>query len=245
VVDALDLTYATGLAVEQDVPLGPLTSLKVGGPADFFVRSRGARELSRCLSAAHRLGVPWLLLGGGSNVLVADRGFRGLAIKVEASPGRRTRGEVLEETESAVRLRCDAGVLTAGLARWTAGLGWRDFEWACGIPGTLGGAAAGNAGAYEGDMARSVERVLAWLPEGERWMEGAELGYAYRTSRFKHDGRPAAVLAVELRLTPGLRDVALARIEAYERQRREKQPTERSCGSVFKNPAADVAGRLV
>src|SRR5262249_44265273 len=157
VVDALDLTYATGLSVEQDVPLGPYTSLKVGGPADFLVRSRGARELSRCLDAAHRLGVPWLLLGGGSHLPLARAGFRGLAIKAEAPPGYRTRGEVLDETAEVVRLRCDGGALTAGLARWTAGLGWRDLEWACGVPGTLGGAAAGNAGAYDGDMARSVE----------------------------------------------------------------------------------------
>src|SRR5262249_5081415 len=88
-------------------------------------------------------------------------------------------------------------------------------------------------------------RVVAWFPEGERTVEGAEMGYAYRTSRFKRAPRPGAILTVELRLTPGLRDVALARIEAYERQRREKQPTERSCGSVFKNPPGDFAGRFV
>jgi UDP-N-acetylenolpyruvoylglucosamine reductase len=163
----LDLTFATGLAVERDVPLGPYTSLKVGGPASLFVRARGARELARCLAAAYECGVPWLLIGGGSNVLVADRGFGGLAIKVEAAPGRRTRGDVLEETAEAVRLRCDAGVLSAGFARWTASLGWTGFEWACGVPGTIGGAAAGIAGAYGGDMASVVERVLAWSPEGE------------------------------------------------------------------------------
>jgi UDP-N-acetylmuramate dehydrogenase len=243
--DALELTYATGLAVEQDVPLGPYTSLKIGGPADFFVRARDERELSRCLSAAHRLGVPWLLLGGGSNVLVADRGLRGLAIKVEAPPGQRNRGAVLEETADAVRLRCPTGVLSAGLARWTAGLGWEGFEWACGIPGSVGGAAAGNAGAYDGDMARTVERVLAWLPEGERELAGAEMDWAYRSSRFKRSPRPGAILSVDLRLRPGSREAAVAKIEAYERQRREKQPTERSCGSVFKNPAGDYAGRLI
>jgi UDP-N-acetylmuramate dehydrogenase len=243
--DALELTYATGLAVEQDVPIGPFTSLKIGGPADFLVRAQTPRQLSRCLSAAHDLGLPWLLLGGGSNVLVADRGLRGLAIKVEAVPGQRNRAEVLEETAEVVRLRCPAGVLSAGLARWTAGLGWRDLEWACGIPGSIGGAAAGNAGAYDGDMARSVERVLAWFPEGEREIEGGEMGYAYRTSRFKRCPTPAAILAVDLRLTPGSRDAAVAQIEAYERQRRERQPTERSCGSVFKNPYPDHAGRLI
>ena len=243
VTDALELTYATGLTVEPGVPLGPHTSLKIGGPADFFARARDARELSRCLGAAHSLGVPWLLLGGGSNMLISDHGFRGLAIKVEAPPGQRNRGEVLQETGQAVRLRCQAGAFSAGLARWTAGLGWHDLEWACGIPGTIGGAAAGNAGAYDGDMARSVERVRAWFPEGERTLEGAEMEFRYRASRFKRrrDCR-GSILAVELRLTPGTPGAALARIEAYERQRREKQPTERSCGSVFKNPPPTTPG---
>ncbi len=244
--DALDLSYASGLAVERDVPLGPFTSLKVGGPADFFVRTRGARELSRCLSAAHQLDLPWLLLGGGSNLLISDRGFRGLAIKVEAPPGQRNRAEVLEETAAAVHLRCDAGVLSAGLSRWTAGLGWEGFEWACGIPGTIGGAASGNAGAYGGDMAGCVERVRAWLPSGERVLEAHELGYDYRTSRFKRSAEPAAVLAVDLRLDRGDRDAALAKIEANERHRREKQPSERSCGSVFKNPGPGrYSGQLI
>ena len=108
------------------------------------------------------------------------------------------------------------------------------------------GAAAGNAGAYDGDMARSVERVRAWFPEGERTLEGAEMELR-RTAppASSAAGEPGAILAVELRLTPGTRRTALARIEAYERQRREKQPTERSCGSVFKNPSSDHAGRLI
>ena len=253
--DALELTYATGLTVEPGVPLGPHTSLKIGGPADFFARARDARELSRCLGAAHSLGVPWLLLGGGSNMLISDHGFRGLAIKVEAPPGQRNRGEVLQETGQTVRLRCQAGAFSAGLARWTAGLGWHDLEWASRHPRHHRGAAAGNAGAYDGDMARSVERVRAWFPEGERTLEGAEMEFQYRASRFKQ--RPprcaprsatapsGVILAVELRLTPGTPGAALARIEAYERQRREKQPTERSCGSVFKNPPSDHAGRLI
>ena len=138
-------------------------------------------------------------------MLISDRGFRGLAIKVEAPPGQRNRGEVLEETGQTVRLRCQAGAFSAGLARWTAGLGWHDLEWACGIPGTIGGAAAGNAGAYDGDMARSVERVRAWFPEGERTLEGAEMELPVPRLPLQAAARPAAagsILAVELRLTP-------------------------------------------
>src|SRR5204862_3371943 len=120
----------------------------------------------------------------------------------------------------AVELRCDAGLQSAGLARWTAGLGWSGLEWACGIPGTIGGAAAGNAGAYGGDMQRLVQRVRAWYPSGEREIDAAEMGYAYRTSRFKRaggagskdaiSGEPAAILSVDLRLTPAGQSECLA-----------------------------------
>src|SRR5688572_7667975 len=110
---ALDLSYAVGLSVERNVPLAPFTSLKVGGPADQFVRARSAAELSRVLSEAQRREIPWLLLGGGSNMLISDRGYRGLAIKVETPASHRTRGEVLRETVDEVRLRCEAGALSA------------------------------------------------------------------------------------------------------------------------------------
>ncbi|HEU5316291.1 MAG TPA: UDP-N-acetylmuramate dehydrogenase [Chloroflexota bacterium] len=243
--DTLDLGNAVGLGIERDVPLGPFTSLKAGGPADLFVRTRSPRELSRVLSEAQRRGIPWLIVGGGSNMLVSDRGYRGLAIKVETASGRRTRGEVLSETASEVHLRCDAGTLTAGLSRWTASLGFRGLEWACGIPGTIGGAAAGNAGAYGGDMAGCVERVRAWFPDGERDVPVGELAYAYRSSRFKHGGEVSAVLSVDFRLTPGDKNDALARIEANEARRRTNQPTERSCGSVFKNPTPLFSGQLI
>ncbi|MBI3970998.1 MAG: UDP-N-acetylmuramate dehydrogenase [Chloroflexi bacterium] len=245
-VDVLDLTYAIGLEVQRDVPLGPYTSLKIGGPADFFTRARGAAELVRCLDAAQRLGVPWLLVGGGSNMLVSDRGFRGLAIKIERPAHmRRHSAKVLEETATGVRLRCDAGISTPGLARWTASLGWTGLEWACGIPGTIGGAAVGNAGAYGGDMAGLIERVRAWFPDGERVLDASEMAYGYRTSRFKRSAEPAAILSVDLRLAAGSSDEAIERIAAYETQRRAKQPAERSCGSVFKNPPGDFSGRLI
>ncbi|MGI8422811.1 MAG: UDP-N-acetylmuramate dehydrogenase [Chloroflexota bacterium] len=241
----LDLSYAVGLSVERDVPLGPFTSLKVGGPADYFVRTRSATELSRVLTEAHRRGVPWMLLGGGSNVLIADRGYRGLAIKVEAAPAQRTRAQVLFESSAEVQLRCEAGALSAGVSRWTASLGFRGLEWACGIPGTVGGAAAGNAGAYDGDMNTTVSRLRAWFPDGDRELDVSELGYAYRASRFKRNPEPAAVLSVDLRLTPGSKIEALELIEQTESKRRASQPTERSCGSVFKNPTPLFSGKVI
>ena len=244
-LDPLAFSSAAGLSVERAVPLAPFTSLKVGGPADLFARVHSSVELARVLDAAHTRGLPWLLLGGGSNMLVSDRGYRGLAIKVETVSGRRNRAAVLSETADRVDLRCEAGVLSAGLARWTASLGFRGFEWACGIPGTVGGAAAGNAGAYDGDMASIVTRVRAWFADGERELGVDDLGYAYRASRFKTGGETGAVLSVDLQLTPGDKREALAQIEANEARRRANQPTERSCGSVFKNPTPLFAGKLI
>ena len=145
-----------------------------------------------------------------------------------------------------MRLRCEAGVLTAGLARWTAGLGWQDFEWACGIPGSLGGAAAGNAGAYDGDMARSVERVRAWFAGraagGGGGRDGLRLPRLPLQAQRDAGGHPQRRPAPDPRIAPGRHG---AGSQAFERQRREKQPTERSCGSVFKNPYPDHAGRLM
>jgi len=242
----LDLTYTAGIEVQRNVPLAPYSTLKIGGLADFFARPKGAKELSRCLSAAQEAGIPWLLLGGGSNMLISDRGFRGLAIKAERpATKQRNSADVLALERDAVHLRCDAGLATAGLSRWAAGLGWTGLEWAAGIPGTIGGAAAGNAGAYGGDMQQCVERVLAWFPDGERVVESADLGYGYRASRFKRSADPAAILSVDVRLVPASKEECVARIEENEKNRREKQPTERSCGSVFKNPYQDHSGRLI
>src|SRR5207237_141966 len=122
---------------------------------------------------------------------------------------------------------------------------WSGLEWGCGVPGAIGGAAVGNAGAYGGDMQHIVDRVRAWLPGGEQEVSAGEMGYAYRSSRFKRPSEPGAVLSVDLRLARAAKEECLARIEENERNRREKQPTERSCGSVFKNPPGDYAGRLV
>ena len=167
---------------------------------------------------------------------------------MEAPPGQRNRGEVLQETGQTVRLRCQAGAFSAGLARWTAGLGWHDLEWACGIPGTIGGAAAGNAGAYDGDMARSVERVRAWFPEGERTLGGGRDGVprtAPPASSAAAGAAPGVILAVELRLTPG--DARSG--PGPHRGLRAPAPGEAAHRALLRlglqEPPSDHAGRLI
>jgi UDP-N-acetylmuramate dehydrogenase len=249
-----------GSTVVRDAPIAPLTSLKVGGVARLLVRTTTPHEAIAVAECAAIHGVPTLILGGGSNVVVADKGFDGLVIRVDASPATRHSGIVSRSEGDVSYVDVEAGCQTAGIARWAARQGLAGFEWACGIPGTIGGAVAGNAGAYGGDMASVVTSVRAWLPSTETTPFAATghapnpvgivtnlsveaMGYGYRTSRLKRG--PGLVLGARLRLRREDPEAILARIDTFEAARRQKQPTERSCGSVFRNPPGEVAGRLL
>ncbi len=248
--DPDELARATNLGVTHDAPLAPFTSLKVGGPAKLLIRASLPGELAACLGWAAASQVPVLVLGGGSNVVVADRGFPGLAIKVQASRQEIGAGTITDDHGTTVLVDVEAGCMTASVSRWAAREGLGGVEWACGIPGTIGGAVAGNAGAYDGDIASIADAVRAWVP-GPTASTGsvvvfanAEMGFDYRRSRFKDPGH-GVVLGVRLRLKRADPERLLARIDELERTRRRRQPTERSCGSVFRNPPGDSAGRLL
>lgn len=235
---AADLARLEENQVRCGVPLAAFTSLKVGGPAEFFCRVRGPAELARCLDAAFGQGLSGRVLGGGSNVLVSDRGIRGLVIVNHA------RGYSAEEHDGTVMVRCQSGTPLAGLARAAAARGWQGLEFACGIPGTVGGAVAGNAGAYGGCMADVVRRVAVWTPGGVQEWRAEDLAFDYRDTRLKgrHD---VVVLVADLALQIGDRAAGMARAAANEARRRASQPSHRSVGSVFKNPGDDYAGRLI
>ncbi|MSQ43145.1 MAG: UDP-N-acetylmuramate dehydrogenase [Chloroflexi bacterium] len=243
----------TGLPVETNVQLAPYTTLKIGGPADFFIRAPDGVSLGHILTASVNLGLQVLVLGGGSNVVISDRGFRGLGIKVETRTSLRNRGTIVDEDGPGVVIQVEPGCQTAGIARWTAQAGWSGLDWACGIPGTIGGAIAGNAGAYDGDMKAVVNAVTYWSPAptgiGSRsshicTVSGNEMAFGYRTSRLKTPGS-GVVLGAELRLGRATPTELQERIDRFETSRRARQPTERSCGSVFRNPPGMFAGQLV
>jgi UDP-N-acetylmuramate dehydrogenase len=255
------ITSASGLLgidAMRDVPIAPFTSLKVGGSARYMVRARTPDEIIAIASLGAQYGMAVLVLGGGSNVVVADAGFDGLVIKVDAPYATRHSGTISETDGDAVIVHVEAGCQTAGFARWAARKGLAGVEWACGIPGSVGGAVAGNAGAYGGDMASVVNEVQAWVPcVGPATTKVAipgsvgkvidvstpDMAYGYRTSRFK--GGSGVVLGARLRLRREDPEAVLARIDKFEAARRQKQPTERSCGSMFRNPPGEVAGRLL
>jgi UDP-N-acetylmuramate dehydrogenase len=220
--------------VGVDVPLAPFTTFRVGGPADVMIDAETEDDLRAI--AELRGDLPIAIVGRGSNLLVSDDGFRGIAVRL----GRGFRDH--ERTEHGLLL--GGAVQLPAAARLTARYGLTGFEFAAEIPATFGGAVRMNAGAH----GRSMADVLVWtdvidLGTGEvRRLRAGELGYAYRHSEL----RPMeVVMRGEIALRPDDATEVGGRIAAFLRWRRENQPGGRSAGSVFKNPPGDSAGRLI
>lgn len=258
-----------GVQVTANEPLARHTSFRIGGPADLYATATTTTQLENLAALATERSIPITILGGGSNVLVSDAGVRGLVIANHTSDKAVRTGAPqphgLPSAEGRPYLVVDSGVLLAGLARWAIKNGWAGLEWAISIPGTVGGAVVGNAGAHGGDMAGSVAWVLIAHPCRERQVLPVDaLAYTYRGSRLRAElvsgsaeagglvqrsdpvaGTPAIILTAGFHAVPG--DVAemTARAESYLTRRRATQPIEPSAGSIFRNPPGDYAGRLV
>lgn len=235
------MTPASASAIASDRALAPLTSWQIGGPAAYFAEPSDPEALSDALRFAHERDLPVLALGGASNMLIADTGFPGLVIRYL------DRSQILEEMGSTAHLRAGAGVLFSRLARTMARAGWAGLEWAEGIPGTLGGAIAGNAGAFGSDVSSHLISVRVLGASGAVVdVPVVECGFAYRTSRFKKEGLSAGfILGGSLRLTREDPEVLRQRLKDIASTRRRNSPTGLSCGSVFKNPPGQAAGRLI
>ncbi|MCD6519958.1 MAG: UDP-N-acetylmuramate dehydrogenase [Anaerolineae bacterium] len=221
-------------------PLAQYTTFGIGGPADLLLVAERLEELQEWVRLAREVRVPVLVLGKGSNVLVADAGVRGLVII--------NRCQEFELAESGLLL-AQGGVLLNELAWWTVKRGWAGLEWAVGIPGTVGGAVVGNAGAYGGCIGDVVRWALVLSPEGreERW-SNEQLAFDYRTSALKHfssKGERWIVLQVALQLTRGEREKLEARARNVLQQRRERTPQGYCAGSVFKRTVQYPAGFLI
>lgn len=225
-------------AVAENRPLARHTSLRVGGPADLLVTAESASALRQAVSLAWEQGVPCFVLGSGSNVLVADAGIRGLVVLNKARAAGVVEGG----------LRAESGAALATVARLAVSAGLAGLEWASGIPGTVGGAVVGNAGAWGSDVASTLRQAMVLQAGGElaTW-PAARFEYGYRTSVLKRQGpgRRAVVLEAEFRLQPTEEGSLRARVAEITARRRASQPAGASCGSVFRNPPGDHAGRLV
>jgi UDP-N-acetylmuramate dehydrogenase len=226
-----------GDGVRRDVPLAPMTTYRVGGSAALFVDVRALDDLEAVAEVRAATGVPVLVVGRGSNMLVADAGFDGVAISIAAFAG----GIVLPETTG---LHGEPCLVTAGggvslpvLARRTAAAGIAGFEWAVGVPGSIGGAVRMNAGGHGSDMAACVADVdvfdVGGNGDGLTTIAVEHLGLRFRASAL---APLAVVVSARLHLAFGDREASEHEIADIVRWRREHQPGGQNCGSVFVNP---------
>ena len=226
--------------------MAPFTTFGIGGPARYLAVAQNGAAVERLATWASEQQLPWLVLGRGSNVLVDDGGYEGLVIIFRRREAQARSIEVNDLRDGSLRVRADAGTSLAGLARWCSERGLSGLEWACGIPGTLGGAVTGNAGAYGSSMSTVVHTVEVLSDGGRRCSyPSRELGFSYRHSVTLAKGEGLAVLDVALDLKRGDPESSAAKMAWYSQQRRNSQPKGRSAGCVFRNPAGGSAGALI
>ncbi len=258
---------ALGVPVIVDEPMARHCTFRIGGPADLFVVAEDVGTLESLGNLATEHNVPLTILGGGSNVLVSDAGIRGLVVANQtrgvgvhlASPEQSVRKEQagveasLSPThtpETHRRLVVDSGMALAGLARWAIREGWSGLEWAVSVPGTVGGAIIGNAGAHGGEIADNLQYVRVARPgAGRQILMPEQIEFSYRDSILKRSlaagEAPPIILEAGFRIIPGDVPEMTARADSFLAKRRASQPVEPSAGSVFRNPPGDYAGRLV
>ena len=228
------------------------TSWRIGGTADYFCVAEDEAQLLAAVSIARDHGIPWLVLGGGNNILVSDEGIEGLVIlnrlrsmAIENQSG----GDGDEQTHDPL-LICGAGVFFAKAAHYTARRGFTGMEWGIAVPGTVGGGVVNNAGAHWSDVSRALVNadVVDAVGQSER-LTPADLAYRYRQSALKtpHTRQTRLVVTTcRFHLAPDSAEAALGRLEELRQHRLRTQPVkEASAGSTFKNPPGEAAGALI
>jgi UDP-N-acetylmuramate dehydrogenase len=235
-----DIQRRVGVKTSRDEPLARFTTMRVGGPADLFATVHNLFELRAMVRFARGRGLPHMILGRGSDLVISDRGVRGLVIQDRAEGSR------IDD----VRYTADAGVPMARAATETQRAGLTGLEFGLAIPGTVGGAVWANAGAHESDVAGILESARVLDAAGrETIVPVGQLGLTYRDSRFKQatgDTPRELILDATFRLSPADPAVIKARLDDIRRWRQAHQPLgQASAGSVFRNPPGDSAGRLI
>jgi UDP-N-acetylmuramate dehydrogenase len=246
------LPQSLGVEVTQNVSLAPYTTMKVGGQAEYFVTVSSMEQMIKVARWARAVDLPYYILGGGSNILIADSGIRGLVIY------NRCRRVRVDEAPCCVFpvddrpfLFAESGAAMAGAARTSVAAGLHGLEWAVSVPGTVGGAIVGNAGAHGVEVKDNLWNAMI-LDETDMVEEvpAENLAFAYRSSALKREGPVKAgfgpiVLNANFRLEFGDVESVKASADQYLQHRRRTQPVEPSVGSTFRNPPGDFAGRLI
>lgn len=223
--------------VLTDEPLKNHVTFRVGGAADYFVSPESAEEVQKIILLCKEAGMPYYILGNGSNLLVSDQGYRGVIIQIYKS--------MSEVSVKGEFVTAQAGALLSAIAAKAAGESLAGFEFASGIPGTIGGAAVMNAGAYGGEMKDVLEQVTVLTKEGELvTIPREELDMGYRTSKVAKN--QYIVLEVVIHLAHGEQEKIREKMNELKEKRTTKQPLEYpSAGSTFKRPEGYFAGKLI
>ncbi|HXV82327.1 MAG TPA: UDP-N-acetylmuramate dehydrogenase [Candidatus Binatia bacterium] len=235
-----ELRLISGVEVRVSEPLARYTSMKVGGPADFFIEVANAAGLTRTLKTLRRYETIFVLLGNGSNVLISDQGVRGAVIHLA---GEFKRVEWREEGE-VVWVKAGAAYAVTQMVREAARKGYAGLEFAEGIPGTIGGALFMNAGAYGSELEKTIDQVEGFRREGEPVrLSRNEINFTYRNS---HLPPGMVVTGVRLRLQREDPAQVSSRVRELVTKRKTSQPSGYpNSGSMFRNPPGDFAGRLI
>ena len=221
----------------ENEPMKAHTSFRIGGPADILVIPSDANQLEKVVTEARTEGIPLTIIGNGSNVLVKDKGIRGVVVKL---------GNALKSMEcSGDKLTAEAGVSLAAIANKAAACGLTGLEFAVGIPGSLGGAVFMNAGAYDGEMCKVVAQVTVLTSDGKiEVLSNEDLEFGYRHSSIQDNG--AIIISVEMQLAKGDINEIRAKMADFTKRRTTKQPLDiPNAGSMFRRPPGYYAGTLI
>jgi UDP-N-acetylmuramate dehydrogenase len=238
--DLTTLRVAFGERLQENVHLANYTTAHVGGPADGFLIAQSADELASMASRLWELDVPFRVIGTGANILVSDAGYRGVVIANHAHTIK-VNGHINPPTVWA-----ESGANIGTVARQCMLRDYASLEWAGTIPGTVGGAVYGNAGAHGKDISKHfVEADVISRTAGRETWDAQKMAFDYRCSVLKRGLKDVTILAARLRVTSGNREEIQTKMSEYSEIRRSTQPPGASMGSMFKNPAGDKAGRLI
>jgi UDP-N-acetylmuramate dehydrogenase len=232
----VELRSAFGARLRLNEPLARYTSSRIGGSADALVKVSSVEELAQAAEVLWRMDLPFFVMGGGSNMLVSDAGAREVVILNKAS----------QVTFDGETVWAESGASFGVIARQAAAKGLGGLEWAAGIPGTLGGAITGNAGAHGGDVSLVLDLATILHREGGKKDHSPhDLSFGYRESWLKHHRSDAVLLSAKLKLAKKPAAEIRGQMDTFLAYRRLTQPPGASMGSMFKNPTGKSAGRLI
>lgn len=226
--------------LQRDVPLSRFTTSRVGGPARFYVSAGSASQLAEDVSFLWEQDIPLLVLGSGANLLISDSGLDAVVVHNQAKQ------ITIDLDADPPAVTAESGAILTSVARKAAEHGLTGLEWASTVPGSVGGAVYGNAGAFGSNtQANLVLAEILHRKEGYLSLTSDEMGYAYRSSALKRQPGEAVILSARFAVEKGDPAMIESTMKEFSERRRRTQPTGPSTGSTFKNPPGDYAGRLI